>query len=54
MRVERHRDGGALLLRAKSAGHIPSVKIVMEALSVAGIRVSAPLQAEALRIAGEQ
>lgn len=42
-----------LLLRAKSAGHIPSVRIALETLSAAGIRVSAPLQAEALRIADE-
>jgi len=43
-----------LLLRAKAAGHIPSVRIALEALSAAGIRVSASLQTEALRIAGEQ
>jgi len=43
-----------LLLRAKSGGLIPSVKSPLETLGAAGIRVSGPLQAEALRIAGEQ
>jgi predicted nucleic acid-binding protein len=42
-----------VLLRAKSAGHIASVKVALDALSAAGIRVSAALQTEALRIAGE-
>jgi predicted nucleic acid-binding protein len=43
-----------LLLRAKSSSHIVSVKGALDALSAAGIRVSAPLQTEALRLAGEQ
>jgi len=43
-----------LLLRAKSEGLISSVKDALEALDYAGIRVSASLQAEALRLAGEQ
>ena len=42
-----------LILRVKSGSHIPSVKRALETLGTAGIRVSAPLQAEALRIAGE-
>jgi predicted nucleic acid-binding protein len=43
-----------LLLRAKSSGHSVSVKGALEALNAAGIRVSAPLQTEALRLADEQ
>ena len=42
-----------LLVQAKSGGLIPCLKTVLETLGAAGIRVSAPLQAEALRIVGE-
>jgi uncharacterized protein len=43
-----------VLVEARLAGHVPSLRVMLDALRAEGFRVAPPLMAEALRRVGEE